>query len=162
MKTSVKGQLQFIKSRSDKDPRYRPLVRLLKCWRNHQEIDKLRSFTVELLLARLIDRDGPATGLEDGLQRFFLFVAQTALQTPVSFPENGKISKYPSDPVVILDPVNSENNVAMRLQESERQEIVAKATVAWETISAASWKSGKGDTLELWKQVFGRSFVIEE
>ena len=106
--------------------------------------------------------DGPATGLEDGLQRFFLFVAQTALQTPISFPENGKISKYPSDPVVILDPVNSENNVAMRLQDSERQEIVAKATVAWETISAASWKSGKGDTLELWKQVFGRSFVIEE
>ncbi|HYW38094.1 MAG TPA: CBASS oligonucleotide cyclase [Terriglobales bacterium] len=162
VKTSVKGQLKFIKDRSDRDPRFRPLVRLLKRWRNHQELEKFRSFTIELLLAALIDTQGTAPGLEEGLQRFFLFVAQTELKTPVSFPENGNVSKYPSDPVVILDPVNSENNVARRLQDSERKEIVAKATSAWETISAASWKSGKGDTLELWKQIFGRSFVIEE
>ena len=89
-------------------------------------------------------------------------MAQTELKTPVSFPENGKVGRYPSDPVVVLDPVNPGNNVARRLQDSERKEIVAKATTAWETISAASWKSGKGDTLELWKQIFGRSFVIEE
>jgi hypothetical protein len=162
VKTSVKGQLQFIRARSDKDGRYRPLVRLLKRWRNYQELEKLRSFSIELILAALLDKNGAPECLEDGLQRFFLYVAQTALKEPILFPENGKVPKLPADPVVVLDPVNSENNVTRRLMETERDEIVAKATTAWETLSAASWKGGKGDTIELWKQVFGRSFVIEE
>ena len=162
VKTSVKGQLQFIRTRSDKDSRYRPLVRLLKRWRNYQELEKLRSFTIELILAALLDKNGAPDSLEDGLQRFFLYIAQSELKEPIWFPENGTVSKLPADPVVVLDPVNGENNVTRRLQEAERKEVVAKATTAWETISAASWKGGKGDTVELWKQVFGRSFVIEE
>lgn len=162
VKTSVAGQLAFIKARSDSDPRYRTLVRLLKRWRNYQELDALRSFTIELMLAYLQDRDGPAPSLEEGLLRFFLFIAQIELREPVSFPENGRISRHPSDPVVVLDPVNVDNNVARRITEAERQEIVAKATGAWETISAASWNPYKGETVELWRDVFGRSFVIEE
>lgn len=162
VKTSVTGQLAFIKARSDADPRYRTLVRLLKRWRNHQELDALRSFGIELLLAYLQDRDGPAPSLEEGLVRFFLFVGQSELREPVSFPENGRIRRYPSAPVVILDPVNADNNVAGRITEAERQEIVAKATAAWEAISAATWNPYKGETLELWRDIFGRSFVIEE
>ncbi len=162
VKTSVTGQLAFIKARSDADPRYRTLVRLLKRWRNHQELDALRSFGIELLLAYLQDRDGPAPSLEEGLVRFFLFVGQSELREPVSFPENGRIRRYPNAPVVILDPVNADNNVAGRITEAERQEIVTKATTAWEAISAASWNPYKGETLELWRDVFGRSFVIEE
>src|SRR5262249_12557523 len=88
VKTSVTGQLAFIKARSDADPRYRTLVRLLKRWRNHQELDALRSFGIELLLAYLQDRDGPAPSLEEGLVRYFLFVGQSELREPVSFPEN--------------------------------------------------------------------------
>ena len=49
---------------SDADPRYRTLVRLLKRWRNHQKLDGLRSFTIELMLAYLQDRDGPASPRE--------------------------------------------------------------------------------------------------
>lgn len=162
VKTSVTGQLAFIKARSDADPRYRTLVRLVKRWRNHQELDGPRSFAIELLLAYLQNRDGPTPNLEDGLVRFFLFVAQSELREPVSFPENGRIRRYPNAPVVILDPVNADNNVAGRITEAERQEIVAKATAAWEAISAASWNPYKGETLELWRDVFGRSFVIEE
>lgn len=162
VKTSVTGQLAFIKARSDADPRYRTLVRLLKRWRDHQELDALRSFGIELLLAYLQDRDGPAPSLEEGLVRFFLFVGQSELREPVGFPENGRIRRYPSAPVVILDPVNADNNVTSRITEAERQEIVAKATPAWEAISAATWNPYKGETLELWRDVFGRSFVIEE
>lgn len=162
VKTSVTNQLAFIKARSDADPRYRTLIRLLKRWRNHQELDGLRSFTIELLLAYLQDRDGPAPSLEDGLLRFFLFVAQSELRDPVSFPENGRIVGYPSDPVVVLDPVNADNNVARRISEVERREMVTTATGAWEAISAASWNLYKGEAVELWRDVFGRSFVIEE
>jgi len=162
VKTSVPGQLAFIKNRNDVDPRYRTMVRLLRRWRNHQELDHLRSFTIELLLAALQDDEGPAGRLEDGLIRFFRFVAQTELKEPISFPENGEVNGFPSDPVVMLDPVNENNNVAARLTEEEREEIVEVATIAWETLSTAQYLTGKGETVDYWREVFSRSFLIEE
>jgi hypothetical protein len=162
VKTSIQGQLDFIKSRRDADPRYRTLVRLLKKWRNEQELDKLRSFTIELIVAFLYDQHGSATSLEAGLQRFFLYVAQSELTDPITFPELGNVTTFPSDPVVILDPVNKTNNVAMRLTDSERKEIVSAAETAWSTIEAAIWKSAKGETLDYWKEVMGRSFTVDE
>jgi len=162
VKTSIQGQLDFIKKRRDADPRFKTIVRLLKKWRNENELDRFRSFTIELIVAHLYDRDGVVPSLEDGLQRFFLFVAQTGLAKPITFPELGKVASFPAAPVVILDPVNRDNNVAARLTEAERKEIVAGAEKAWATIEAASWKEGKGDTLDLWKEVMGRSFTIDK
>ena len=162
VKTSIQGQLDFIKCRRDADPRYKTLVRLLKKWRNEQELDKLRSFKIELIAAYLSDQAGPASSLESGLQRFFLYVAQSGLCDPITFPEHGPISTYPNHPVVILDPVNKDNNVAVRLTDAERKEIVQAALTAWETIEAAAWKGTKGETLDLWKEVFGRSFTIDK
>lgn len=162
IKTNIQGQLDFIKSRKDADARFRTLVRLLKKWRNEQELDKLLSFAIELILAHLYDRGGVSPSLESGLQRFFLYVAQSGLKEPISFPELGKVTKFPSDPVVILDPVNIDNNVTMRLTVVERDEIASAAERAWSTIEAASWKDTKGDTLDLWKEVMGRSFTVEK
>jgi tRNA nucleotidyltransferase (CCA-adding enzyme) len=161
VKTSVQGQLDFIKKRRDADPRFKSIVRMLKKWRNENELDRFRSFSIELIVAHLYDTQGSVTSLESGLQRFFLFVAQSKLKQPISFPELGTVTTFPRDPVVILDPVNKENNVAARLTDEERLEIVAAAEKAWSTIESASWKSGKGETLDLWKEVMGRSFTIE-
>jgi len=162
IKTSVDGQLAFIKKRSDGDKSYRSLVRLLKKWRNEQGLDALRSFLIELLVAYLQDRDGPAPTLEEGLMRFFLYVAQSKVKESIKFAENGAVSVFPKDAVVVLDPVNSENNVARRLSDSERLSIARASEDAWEKIHVASCKAGKGETVELWKSVFGRSFVIED
>jgi hypothetical protein len=162
IKTCVDGQLAFIKKRSDEDPMYRTLVRFVKKWRNEHELDSFRSFLIELLLANLQDRYGNAPTLEDGLTRFFLYLAQSNLKELVKFPENGAVNNPPNDTVVVLDPVNSENNVARRLTDAEREEIVTAAVFAWEKIHTASSKNGKGDTVELWKIVMGPSFVIEE
>lgn len=108
-------------------------------------------------------KNGVRSGrLEDGIIRFSRFVVQTNLREPISFPENSEMNGLPSDPVVILDPVNSDNNVAARLTEGERKEIVEAATAAWETLSTAQYLTGKGETVEYWREVFGRSFVIEE
>lgn len=161
VKTSVPGQLAFIMTRRDADRRYRGLVRLVKQWRNQHELP-LRSFAIELLLADLLDEKGAAPSLEDGLLRFFLFVAETELREPISFPENGDVSSYPSDPVVILDPVNADNNVTKRITEPERQEIVTAAIGAWERLTTGRRNGYIGETLECWKDVFGRSFVVEE
>ena len=161
IKTSIEGQLAFIKSRRDGDKRFRTIVRLLKKWRNEQGLDRLRSFTIELVAAYLYDRDGTATSLESGLQRFFLYVTQSRLLERLTFPEHGVVKLFPNDPVVILDPVNKDNNVAARLTDEERKEIVKSAQTAFETIESATWKGGKGDTLDLWREVMGRSFVID-
>jgi tRNA nucleotidyltransferase (CCA-adding enzyme) len=162
VKTSVTGQLAFIKACDKADPRYRMLVRLVKGWRNQQELDAFRSFTIELLLAHLQNCHGSVTDLETGLLDFFFFITESELKEPVGFSQNSRIREKFNDPVVVLDPVNDENNVAKRITEFERQEIVVKAMQAWETISAARWKPYKGETVELWREVFGRSFAIEE
>ncbi len=162
VKTSIRGQLDFIKNRSDADSRFKALVRLIKKWRKEQELDRFRSFLIELLVAHLNDQKGLNNSLELGLQRFFLYVAQSGLKEPVTFPELGKIRTFPNDPVVVLDPVNKDNNVAARLTDTERQEIVRAAETAWNTVVTAIWKEGKGETLDLWKEVMGRSFSIDD
>jgi hypothetical protein len=162
VKTSIEGQLDFIKRRAGSDPRFKTLVRLLKKWRNEQELDQLRSFLIELIVAYLMDRDGPVTSLETGIQRFYLYVAQSGLKERIAFPELGDVKAFPADPVVVLDPVNKENNVAARLTNAEQEEIVKAAELAFSTIETAVWKAGKGETLDLWKEVMGRSFTIDE
>ncbi len=163
VKTSVTKQLEFIRTRKEAYARFTALVRLLKHWRNHQELDdSLRSFTIELIVSHLQDTEGAPTSLEEGILRFLLYIAQTRLTAPIVFAECGKVSTFPKDRVVILDPVNAANNVARRLTDADCDEIVTKATDAWETITAARNNNYKGETLELWKGVLGRSFVIEE
>ena len=160
MKTNIEGQLDFLISRRDQDARYRPVVRMIKAWRNHHELE-ISSFGIELLSAHILDAQGTAASLEEGVLRFFLFVAQTSLQQKISFPENGVVSSWPADPVVILDPVNVTNNVTRRMTEGERREIVAKATEGWERLWTASENNFKTETIEHWKHVFGRSFRVE-
>jgi len=163
IKTSIPGQLNFIQQRVNRDHNYRRLVRMLKYWRNRQELDdSLRSFAIELITAHLQDTQGPVTSLEEGLIRFFLFVAQSQLMTPIAFVEHGPKPHFPKDPVVILDPVNVNNNVTKRITIDERSEIVSKALEAWEKLNSACWKTTKGETIDCWKAVFGRSFTIEE
>ncbi len=163
VKTSVAGQLEFIRMRKAGYVRFTALVRLLKHWRNHQELDDtLRSFIIELIVSHLQDAKGAPVSLEEGLLRFFLYIAQTHLKNPIAFPECGKVTSFPKDRVVILDPVNAANNVARRLTDADCDEIIRKATYAWETITNARNNGYKGETLEFWKDVLGRSFVIEE
>jgi hypothetical protein len=161
VETNIQGHLDFLKARRDIDASYRILVRILKRWRNFQELSQLGSFAIELILAHLLDTQGIPATLEEGIARFLLFVGQTELKQKISFKENGKVEKFPSDPVVILDPVNNENNVTRRITDAERAEIVTKAKTAFETIMTARYNGFKGETVEFWKGVFGRSFVIE-
>jgi hypothetical protein len=135
---------------------------MVKHWRNYHELDGLRSFVIELLLAHQQDTQGPAPSLEDGLTRFFKWVAQTELRAPVTFPECGKPTVWPQSRVVVLDPVNVRNNVAMRMTAIECDPVIDAARRDWETIHTARNNNYKGETLEFWKEVFGRVFTIEE
>jgi hypothetical protein len=159
-KTNIPGHLAFVRELAKIDSRYRPLVRMGKAWRNEAELDdELGSFAVELILAQLHATQGAPPTLEEGVQRFLLYVAQTKLQEPITFGHANPT--LPPEAVVILDPLNAQNNVTEWMGDGDRQTVVAAATVAWETLMTASHNSYKGETLSLWREVFGSSFTVE-
>lgn len=159
-KTNIPGHLSFVRELAKSDSRYRPLVRMAKSWRNHAELnDELGSFSIELVLAHLHATQGAPPTLEEGLQRLLLYIAQSSLQEPIT---SGHANPtLPGEPVVILDPVNPQNNVAARMSEIDRQAVVSSATAAWETLMTARHNSYKGETNALWCEVFGSSFTVE-
>lgn len=156
--TCAPCQIQFVKSRKDTDSDYRTLVRMAKRWRNQAEIKPLKSFTIELIMAYLLDTRGKGDLLEKRFCDFLLYLAQTGLKEQITFPENVEPFGVFSHPVVILDPVNSKNNVGARISETERLEIAASAAKSWED---AHFASAEND-LELWKEVFGPRFKVED
>lgn len=163
VKTSVTKQLEFIRTRKDGYANFTALVRLIKSWRNFQELDdSLRSFTIELILSHLQDTEGAPTSLEAGVLRFFMYVAQSQLKTPICFKECGTPQSFPKGRVIILDPCNVDNNVGRKITEQDCKAIIEKCLTAWETLTYARNHGGKTQTLELWKDIFGRSFVIED
>lgn len=160
VETCAPCQVKFVQTRKDADANFRTLVRLGKRWSRHAEI-KLKSFMVELVMAHLLDKNGNSGSIEQRFRDFLLYIAQSGLKEVIRFPENGLSLFTPTftDPVVILDPVNSSNNVASRLTEAERVEIVDAAQSSWEAAYFASQSDGEE---EVWKELFGARFKVEE
>jgi hypothetical protein len=158
IRTSIKTHIAHYRDHAARDPQLPYLLRLAKRWRYWQELAGIQSFHLELILSYLVDRDGPVTGLEEGLRRFFLFVARD-LSKGVAF-DKGNVTAF-HDPVVIVDPANVDNNVAARIESSERDALVTAAKEALTTISVAQGLPGKGETIAAWKGLFGENFSIE-
>lgn len=154
--TCAPCQVKFVKDRKDQDPDFRTLVRLAKRWRTKAECP-LKSFHIELIMAHVLEVNGKEGSLEKRFRDFLLYIVESGLQDVIKFPENRTISEF-TDPVVILDPVCDTNNVASRITEAEREEIVRIADGSWET---ANFASVEGD-FEIWKELFGRSFKVED
>jgi Second Messenger Oligonucleotide or Dinucleotide Synthetase domain len=157
IKTSVKVHVDHYREHAAKDPFLAPTLRMAKRWRNWQELDGIQSFHLELMLSYLIERDGAASSLEESFRRLFLFVIRD-LGEGIAF---GGSPGTLSDPVVIVDPANEDNNVAARIQLSEREALFSAAREAFETLSWAEDLPGKIETVDKWKQLLGESFAIE-
>lgn len=167
VRTNTRKQLDFIYQRHLGDADYRTLVRLAKGWRNHQipeypEMKKLGSFLIELIMAHLQDTQGVTSNVEDGLERFWNYILESELRLPIVFADYTSSPEIPDDPVVVIDPVNEQNNVASRITEAIRQIILERAENAWEQVHIARARTFKGSTLEAWRQIFGQRFRIEE
>ena len=154
LQTCAPCQIKFVRDRKDQDSDFRTLVRLAKKWRNQAELKPLKSFAIELIMAHVLETQGNGGSIEQRLRNFLLYVAQSGLKDQIRFPENTAPFGTFSDPVVILDPVYSLNNVTSRISEAERAEIVAAAEAAWE---AANFASAENDN-EVWKELFGPRF----
>jgi tRNA nucleotidyltransferase (CCA-adding enzyme) len=157
VQTCAPCQIKFVHDRKKIDPDFRTLVRLAKKWRNRVELKPLKSFTIELIMAHVLAKNGKDGSIEKRFRDFLLYIAQSGLKEVISFPENGLVFPSFTDPVVILDPVCNTNNVASRISEDERKEIVAAALEAWDTANFASME----DDIEIWKELFGPSFKVE-
>jgi tRNA nucleotidyltransferase (CCA-adding enzyme) len=156
--TCAPCQIKFVRDRKDLDKDFRSLVRMAKKWRNHADVKPLKSFIIELIMAHVLAEQGAGGSIEQRFRNFLLYIAQSGLKDEVRFPENVAPFTTFTDPVVILDPVYSLNNVASRISEAERQEIVSEAQAAWET---ANFASAENDN-EVWKEIFGPRFKTEE
>lgn len=154
--TCAPCQVKFVKDRKDEDPDFRTLVRLAKRWRTKAECP-LKSFHIELIMAHVLEVNGKSGKLEKRFRDFLLYIAETGLKEVIKFPENGWVPHF-SDPVVIIDPVCDTNNVASRITEDERKEIVRIADESWATAHFAS----EEDDFEIWKELFGRGFKAED
>jgi hypothetical protein len=158
VKTSVKVHINHYRDHSGRDPLLAPTLRMGKRWRHWHELEGVQSFHLELLLAYLIDRDGPAPTLEEGLRRLFLFIMRD-LNRGIAF--DGEDTSRFADPVVILDPANADNNVAARIKLEEREALLAAAQMAYETLTWAQGLPYKGETVDAWKEVMGDNFSID-
>jgi hypothetical protein len=158
MQTCAPCQIQFVRTRKAQDKDFRALVRLAKKWRTIAELKPLKSFAIELIMAYLLDKEGNGGSIEQRLRRFLLYIAQSGLNEVISFPENKLPLSSFSDPVIIIDPASSSNNVAARISDAERQQIVAAALEAWETANLAS----ADDNHEVWKELFGPRFKVQD
>lgn len=158
LETCAPCQIKFVKVRKDADGDFRTLVRLAKRWRNRVELKPLKSFAIELLMAHVLRKNGSAESIEKRFRDFLLYIAQSELKEQIRFPENGTIPSHFDHPVVVIDPVCDSNNVTSRISEAERTQIVTAAREAWETANFASTE----DDLEIWKEIFGPRFKIED
>jgi hypothetical protein len=158
VKTSVKVHLDHYRDHAGRDQFLGQTLRMAKRWRYWQELDGIQSFHLELMLSYLGDRDGPAPSLEESFRRLFLFVIRD-LSDGIVFDVDGPDDF--SDPVLIVDPANDENNVTARIESGERDALIDSARSAYETLNWAQGLPGKVETVDKWKQLLGDNFSIE-
>lgn len=157
-KTSVDKQLDFISGIKSECPNFASIVRIMKSWRNYKELE-LSSFSIELIVAHLIERGAMfGDSINQSIILFFEFLGN---ENPVEIYFSGAIGPRADAAPWVADPTNNENNT-INLSDSEWDEVVEAAEYGFETISYAQTVQESGKTLELWKEVFGPGFSIQE
>ena len=157
-KTSVDKQLDFISKIKGGCPNFTSIVRILKSWKNYQEL-KLSSFSIELIVANLIELGRISdSSMNQAIITFFGFLGNG---DPVEVYFSDAIGPQVGNDPWIADPTNNENNT-INLSDSEWDEVVEVAENGFETITYAGVAKEAQKTLDLWREVFGPSFNIEE
>lgn len=156
--TSPKNQLKFISERKEANSNFSTIVRILKKWKNFQEI-KLSSFAIELIVAHLDLTEDVETTIEESLLRFYKFIGQKTFPI-IMF--NAPYGKYKADNscIYIADPTYNENNVTKYVSNNDWDNIREKANIAFDTILLADEEEYVTPTIDLWKEIFGGEFNI--
>jgi hypothetical protein len=157
--TSPTKQLEFISQRKLANQNYTAIVRILKKWRNCNDVD-LSSFAIELIVAYLDINKGVESNIQEAILRFFRLLSKK--QFPVLL-FNAPYGTYKHDGnyVYIADPTYEENNIMKSVTNLEWNLIRIKADTAFETLLLAEEEEYITSTINLWKEVFGAGFNID-
>ncbi len=158
--TSPVNQLKFIADRKSANSNYSTIVRILKKWKNFQDIE-LSSFAIELIVAHLDISFSVESNIEESLLRFFKFIGKKHFPI-IKFDAPYGTYKPDNSTIYIADPTYNENNVTKFISEVEWDIVKQKANIALETLIIADEEESLLTTIELWKEVFGKEFNINE
>ena len=164
--TSIPLHLDFIRSRKDKQPtHFAQAIRLAKWWVRQREGDVdgffMRSFLVELIMAKLADDGIQFDDYLSGLEHFFLYIQKSGLRERIAFKDNYSLTQLPKqriNVVEIVDPVNPENNVAADIDETKRKKLVELADKALDSLAYARTCQTKAEAIECWQELMGSTF----
>jgi len=164
--TSIPLHLRFIRERkATYGANFAELIRLTKWWKrivtSRDEDFRFKSFMVELLWAHLADGGLSLADYPTALERFFTYIVKGELEEQVSFTDYYKASQIParsSAAIEVLDPVNTDNNVAVHYNATDRARIVTAAHKALDAIGEARFAPTKGRAVECWQTILGPTF----
>ena len=166
LRTNITLHKNFITKLRKEYTTYAQIVRLLKWWAKTRKEEnssfKFKSFMVELVLAKLFD-DKKISNAEDypeTMLGFFDYIVKTNFSKVIYFTDYVGTPERSDNPIRVFDPVNSDNNLARKYNQSDRDVIVSEAMDAGDAIEAALKASTKELTLRYWRKVFGASFSI--
>ena len=111
-------------------------------------------------MAHLSDNGATFADYPEALAGIFNFILTDDFRTRIVFADYYKPSEVQiaNDRVQIVDPVNPENNVALRYGELEVKTITDAAMEAADAIDYALHATSKSETVREWQRVFGPSF----
>ena len=167
MLTSISLHLRFIRSRKKEFGRaFAELIRLTKWWlrqaRNQDHPDlKFKSFMIELLWAHLADSGLDLSDYPTALESFFEYVVRTEFDDIVTFADYFDPSDLPARgnaPIEVIDPVNTDNNVAIRYGFGDKKLIILACQDAFDALTEARFATTKTRAVDRWQTVLGPSF----
>ncbi len=167
LETCIPRHLEFIRKRKAKNQvHFAQVIRLIKFWVRNQkqenEFFKFKSFMVELILSKLADDGLDFSDYPEAMQHFFTYLAKSDLKEIIIFSDYYSIgeAKGHSEPIRIIDPVNSKNNASKLYTIQQAQTIVEAALNAGDAIDSALAATTKEKTIYYWQKVFGPTFNI--
>jgi hypothetical protein len=166
IRTSIPRHLEFIRKRKSNTPaHYAQVVRFLKWWaRQKKEQDdafRCKSFLLELIVAHLADSGLALTSYPEALEAVFAYICRTGLSERIYFTDYYTAQSVPTrsaTPMEILDPVTSDNNIAVHYTDRDRERLVNAADDAVSAIAEARYAVTRDRALRCWQRVLGPSF----
>lgn len=167
LRTCIPRHLEFIRKRKQANEfDFAQIVRLVKFWARLMKAERagfrLKSFMIELVLAKLSDQGADFTNYPEALQNFFTYLARSGLRDRIIFDDYYALSKVGTftERVQIIDPVNEKNNVSTLYSTANANLIVEAALDAGDAIDSALAAPTKQLTVAYWRKVFGPSFQV--
>jgi tRNA nucleotidyltransferase (CCA-adding enzyme) len=166
MLTSITLHLQFVRDRKKEyGADFAQLIRLTKWWKRQAVAEdpdfKFKSFMIELLWVYLADTGLDLSDYPSALEEFFLYVVRSEFDDIVTFTDFCSDSALPARgtaPIAVIDPVNPDNNVAIRYDDAGKKRIVAACQDAFDALAEARYSTTKARAVDAWQTVLGPSF----